>query len=252
MVNMANTSAVFGSPYAFAPMLAGPFAGSFVCATADRLIARSPLFTARSHCEACARPLRPRDLVPVLSWLALRGRCARCDARIPARLLATEVAGGAIGIASALAAPGWLALASALLGWTLLFLALLDLRAFWLPRIGGWGLVAAGLAVSAVFGREPLRAALIGAGLGWGGLATVGWAYARIRRREGLGEGDPPLLAAAGAWVGWPGLPTVLLLAALTGLAHGLLIRSADEPARVPFGAHIGFAFWFVWLNGAV
>jgi len=230
--------------------LIGPFVGSFLAATADRLLAGTPVFTARSRCETCHRALRPFELVPILSWLGLRGRCARCGASIPASLLATEIAAAIVGLTGAFAAPGWLALASAGLGWALLFLALLDLRAFWLPRIGGWTLAAAGLAVNAALGPEPLRAALIGAALGWAALAGIGWAYTRLRGRDGLGEGDPPLLAAAGAWVGWPGLPTVLLLAALTGLAHGLLTRRAPEPARIPFGAHLAFALWFVWLSG--
>lgn len=247
-----NGSALYGSPWSVVTALTGPFVGSFVAATADRMVEGAPVFTARSRCAACNHALRPFELVPILSWLSLRGRCARCSAPIPTRLLGAEIAGLAIGLVSALAAPGWLALASALLGWALLLLALLDLRAFWLPRLGGWMLAAAGLAVNAALGREQFHAALVGGALGWVTLAATGFAYARLRHRDGLGEGDPPLLAAAGAWVGWPGLPTVVLLAGLTGLAHGLLIRRAAEPTRVPFGAHLGFALWFVWLSGPV
>ncbi len=232
--------------------LAGPFVGSFVAATADRLIARSPVFTARSRCDACARVLRPLDMVPLLSWLLLRGRCRGCGTRIPVRLPLAETAGLVIGVASAMLVPDMLALAGALFGWALLLLALLDLRAMWLPRIGGWGLAAAGLAVAAMLGREALRDAAIGAVAGWAVLAALGETYKRLRGREGLGEGDPPLLAAAGAWVGWMGLPLVVLIAALTGIVQALLARSPNgEPARIPFGAHMALAMWLVWLTGA-
>lgn len=240
------------TPLPFAVAIAGPFVGSFIAATADRLIASARVFTSRSRCSTCTRALRPWDMVPLVSWLALRGRCRDCGARIGARLLWAEVAGGAIGLASALAAPGWLALASALFGWTLLLLALLDLGAFWLPRIGGWGLVVAGLGVSAVLGADLLRAAAIGAAAGYGVLAGIGWLFAHLRGREGLGEGDPPLLAAAGAWVGWHGLASVVLIAACTGIVHGLVAGGARANPRVPFGAHLALAMFVVWLAGPI
>ena len=248
------------APLPLALVLIGPFVGSYVAATADRLIAGVPLLTARSRCDACGRVLRPWDMVPLASWLVLRGRCRDCSARIGAHLWLAEVAAGAIGLASAVAAPGWLAPVSALFGWALLLLALLDCQAMWLPRIGGWGLAACGLGVGAVLGREPLISGLIGAATGWAVLAGLGFAWQRVRGVDGLGEGDPPLLAAAGAWVGWQGLASVVLIAACTGIVHALLARRAApgaapasapvEPPRVPFGAHLALAMFAVWLAG--
>ena len=177
-------------------------------------------------------------MVPLASWLVLRGRCRDCSARIGAHLWLAEVAGGAIGLASAVAAPGWLAPVSALFGWALLLLALLDCQAMWLPRIGGWGLAACGLGVGAVLGREPLVSGLIGAATGWAVLAGLGFAWQRVRGVDGLGEGDPPLLAAAGAWVGWQGLASVVLIAACTGIVHALLARRA-APGAAPASAPV-------------
>ena len=229
-----------------AAAVAGPFVGSFVGATADRLLARTPVLTARSRCDACGRVLRFVDLVPIASWLRLRGRCHHCGAAIGAWPLAAEVAGLTIGVASALALPGWRAFAGAAFGWALLLLALLDLRDLWLPRVGGWGLAAAAVALAALAGWDALEDALIGAALGWALLAALGAGFERLRGVEALGEGDPPLLAAAGAWVGWQGLGAVLLLAATTGIAHALI----GGTRRVPFGAHLAFAMWAVWLTG--
>lgn len=238
------------SPLPVFVALAGPSMGSFVCASAERMIAGVPVFTARSRCGGCRQALRPWDMVPLASWLWLRGRCRDCAARIPVRLWGAEVAGGAIGIASAVGAPGWLALASALFGWALLWLALLDLGAMWLPRVGGWGLAAAGLGVAALLGPDALDAGAIGAVAGWAVLAGVGLVFARVRGQDGLGEGDPPLLAAAGAWVGWRGLPLVVLIAACTAIAHALL-AGGGRARRVPFGAHLALAMFVVWLAGS-
>lgn len=235
-----------------AVVLAGPFVGSFVAAGAGRMIAERPVLTARSRCDACGRVLRPWDMVPLVSWLALGGRCRDCGARISAGVWLAEWAGAGIGVASAVAVPGGLALVSAVFGWTLLWLALLDLRAMWLPRVGGWGLALAGLGVSAWLGREVLVASAIGATVGWAVLAGLGWAYRRLRGQDGLGEGDPPLLAAAGAWVGWQGLASVALIAACTGIAHALLTRRGVEAVRVPFGAHLALAMFTVWVAGPV
>jgi leader peptidase (prepilin peptidase)/N-methyltransferase len=77
-------------------------------------------------------------------------------------------------------------------------------------------------------------------------------AYRRLRGREGLGGGDPKLLAGIGAWVGAMQLPIILLGAGLIGLAAAMLIRLRGEeigPAsRLPLGALMAVAAWPVWL----
>ena len=80
---------------AFAVVLvAGLAVGSFLDACAGRLAAGRSLLAARSRCDACATALGPLDLVPVLSYLALRGRCRYCAAPITKRALAVEAGAG--------------------------------------------------------------------------------------------------------------------------------------------------------------
>jgi leader peptidase (prepilin peptidase)/N-methyltransferase len=80
----------------------------------------------------------------------------------------------------------------------------------------------------------------------------VGQGYRLLRKREGLGGGDPKLLGAIGLWLGWAMLPAVLLLAALTGLALVLVGHLSGRPARlddrVPFGALLAIAAYPAWL----
>lgn len=196
-----------------------------------------------------------RDLVPLGSWLASRGRCRHCHAALPAFYPLVELAAGAIGALALAFVPAPSGLLTALLGWWLLALALIDLRAWRLPDVLTLPLVAAGIA-AAVAGwlpdADPVRA-LAGAAVGYLVLAGIGWAYRRLRGRDGLGLGDAKLLAAAGAWLGIEALPALVLIAAVLGLALAL---SRAGPVRaetaVPFGPPLALAFWGLFLLQAV
>lgn len=205
----------------------------------------------RSQCPACGITLRPADLVPLWSWLRARGRCRHCGARLSPWYPLVELAAIAIGALSVLLLPlpeAWLA---AVLGWWLLALALIDLRAWLLPDTLTLPLLAAGLAAAAL-GLPPgtsVASAVGGAAAGYGTLAGLGHVYRRLRGREGLGLGDAKLLGAAGAWLGLDSLPWVVLAAALLGLVLALAQR---QPMRaetaVPFGPALALAFWGVFL----
>jgi leader peptidase (prepilin peptidase)/N-methyltransferase len=210
----------------------------------------------RSRCPACGTTLRPRDLVPLLSWLWQRGRCRHCGAPVSAWYPAVELAAAAVGAASPLLLPTPEALVAVLLGWWLLALALIDLEAWILPDALTLPLILAGLLLAAAGGAAPgrlplasLGEAAAGAALGYVVLAGVAWAYRRLRRREGLGLGDAKLFAGAGAWLGAASLPVVMLTAALLGLAFAVLRR---QPLRaesaVPFGPALAVAFWAWFL----
>ena len=84
--------------------------------------------------------------------------------------------------------------------------------------------------------------------------AAIGWLYRRVRRREGLGEGDSWLLGAIGAWVSWQGLSSVVLYACINGLlwtaAQACVGRPVGLRSRLPFGPHLCLAAWLVWLYG--
>jgi leader peptidase (prepilin peptidase) / N-methyltransferase len=219
-----------------------------VATLADRMPEGRPIGFARSQCEACGRVLGARELVPILSYLAQRGRCVGCGAPIPRRLPLIELTAAAIAILAVWRADGVDAWLGAVFGWVLLALALIDWRHLWLPDVLTLPLVAAGLAVTAWRAPDAALDHLIAAAVAWAALAALGWIYRRLRGREGLGGGDGKLLAAGGAWLGTAALPMALLLAALAALLWALATRRLDPTTPLPFGSFLAAAIWLGWL----
>ncbi len=236
------------------PVLAAPFIGSFVGVLVLRLPAGRPIGLARSACPHCGATLGVAELVPLASWLVLRGRCRHCSAALGPFYPVIEAAALGIALWAVVTLPGPLAWIGCLLGWTLLAASLIDLRHLLLPDVLVLPLIPAGIAVHAVLAPERVSDHAIGAAVGYLGFVAVRAVYAAVRRREGLGLGDAKLLAAAGAWVGWQGLPSVVFLGAMLALAGLLAVRAAgrnvDVTGEIPFGPALALAIWVVWLYG--
>lgn len=232
--------------------LLGAIFGSFIAALVIRWPQGRSVMRGRSACDACARTLTARELVPVLSYVAQRGRCRGCSARIDPAHWWIESAALAIGIVAGAVAPGWPGVSGAVFGWLLLGLAALDVAAFWLPDRLTATLAAAGL-VTALAGFDPaLEDRLIGGLAGYGALAAIAWGYKAWRGREGMGGGDPKLMGAIGLWLGWRLLPATLVLASLIGLGVVLFARLTGRPlardTALPFGALLAVAAYLAWI----
>ncbi len=233
-------------------LVLGAVIGSFLAAVLVRWPQGRSVARGRSQCDRCGRRLGAVDLVPILSYILARGRCRHCGGTIDRRLLAIEAGAALIGLTAIAAHPLPAALFTALFGWWLFLLAALDVEHQWLPDRLTLTLLPAGLAVAALGVGPELEARLIGAALGYASLALIGWGYAKLRGREGLGGGDPKMFAAIGAWLGWPLLPHVLLGAGLIGLAAVLLMRLRGRAVaatdRLPLGTLMALAAWPAWL----
>lgn len=240
---------------ALAGTVLGLLIGSYLATLTLRWPQGRATSTGRSACDGCARPLAWYELVPLLSFAALRGRCRSCGAAIDRRHPTIEIAAAVIGAASLWLHPGIAGLLGAIFGWVLLTLAILDAEHFWLPDALTLPLLAAGLGLGFV-AAPPLVDRLIGAAGGFATLAGVGLAYRALRGRRGLGGGDPKLFGAIGAWLGWQALPFVLLAAALLGLISVAISmlrgRAPTAKTQVPFGAPLAVAAWAVWLVAPV
>ena len=201
----------------------------------------------RSHCPACGTVVKAVHNVPVISWIALRGRCAHCDAPIPVRLPVVELAGALLAVA-VIGVWGlhWIALAYYVFLMVLLASALIDAETTLLPDQLTLPLLWLGLLVAAALEATPtLFDAVAGAVFGYLSLWLVYWAFRIATRREGMGYGDFKLMGAIGAWLGWQTAPAVILIAALLGLAYAivrLLRRTATRGTPIPFGPFLAIA----------
>jgi leader peptidase (prepilin peptidase)/N-methyltransferase len=208
----------------------------------------------RSRCPHCGHAIGALENIPVLSYLALGGRCAACRAPIGARYPAVELF---TGLAAALVAwrfgSGWEAAAALLFTFFLIALAGIDLDHKLLPDNLNYLLLWLGLAASLVPVFVDARAAIIGALAGYLSLWLVFHGFRLATGKEGMGYGDFKLFAALGAWLGWQQLPLVILLAAGVGALVGLTLmalKRADRATQIPFGPYLAAAGWIALLWG--
>ncbi|HVS22552.1 MAG TPA: A24 family peptidase [Gammaproteobacteria bacterium] len=219
-----------------------------------------------STCPHCGQRIAAIHNVPVLSFVALRGRCAGCGAKISARYPLVEAIAAVLGVAVAYALGStWqtfeLIQLLAALGftWSLLALTLIDLDHKLLPDSITLPLLWAGLVIAAIpVGGKPLftdlHSSVIGAVAGYLSLWTVYQLFKLVTGKEGMGYGDFKLLAAIGAWLGWQKLPLVIILSAAVGSVVGVTLIVAGGRSRhvpIPFGPYLAAAGWIALLWGA-
>ena len=238
------------------PLLIAPFVGSFLGVLILRLPENDPVVLTRSMCADCGTQLGPLDLVPLASFALQHGRCRHCGQPIRWFYPAVELAAIGVSVWATLASQtqhqAW---AGCLLGWTLLTLSWIDCLWLLLPDLLTLTLILAGLLIAIATSPDDVFWHALGVAGGYLGLRGVAAAYHLLRHREGLGEGDAKLLAAAGAWLGIWALPWLVLFAALAALAWAGLAaaagRSINATTALPFGPFLAASFWLLWLYGS-
>ena len=231
----------------------GAIWGSFVAAMCSRWPTGKSVATGRSHCDNCGHQIAAYDLIPIASYLLLKGKCRHCGGRIGPLSLAIELIAAVIGAVPVLLLPAEQAIAAAVFGWLLLPLIMLDYQHLWLPN----RLVLL-LAVMGVLAGPMLTPDIAWTGRATGmfagflSLEMVRQAYKLFRKHDGMGAGDPKLFGALGIWLGWQALPMTLLIASAIGLAvvSTLHVIAKHQRNALPFGSFLGVAAFAIVLIG--
>ncbi|MEY5029589.1 MAG: Type 4 prepilin-like protein leader peptide-processing enzyme [Pseudomonadota bacterium] len=201
----------------------------------------------RSHCPHCGHTLSAWELVPVLSFIYLRGQCRQCHTSISWAYPLTELLNAALWVLCVVhfgsTPQGW---SAAIYASALLTLARIDLQTTLLPDAITLPLLWMGLAASSLgWTNTSLNDAVWGTMLGYTLFWVLDGVYLKLRGRHGLGGGDAKLLAAMLAWLGWPALVSLLLLASLSALLVVLvqwLRGRLQAQAEIPFGPYLALA----------
>jgi leader peptidase (prepilin peptidase)/N-methyltransferase len=204
-----------------------------------------------SHCPHCKHPLGALENIPLISWLALRGRCKHCGASISIQYPLVELLSA---ICSAIVVwkfgMGWQSAAALFFTWTLIALAGIDMHTQLLPDQMTLPLLWLGLILALFSLFVETKPAIVGAVAGYLSLWSIYWLFKLSTGKEGMGYGDFKLLAALGAWMGPAALLPIVLLSSLIGALVGgayLFLRGHDRSVPIPFGPFLAAAGW-VWF----
>jgi leader peptidase (prepilin peptidase)/N-methyltransferase len=224
----------------------GAVLGSFLNCAAWRTVRKESFVSGRSRCPACGHELGAFDLIPVLSWLLLRGRCRYCGGGISARYPLSELC---FAIISALCVWRFGLTLLTVRNWIFLgclfFLSLTDMEDQTIPD---GSLIAAALAWAAYlpFGGGGVKGALLSllAGITFGGaLLAISLVMDRALGRESLGGGDIKLMAVSGLYLGFVGTLLALTAACVIGLAAVFAVHGARPGGKsIAFGPAIALA----------
>lgn len=201
------------------------------------------LSTPRSTCPHCGHQIRAIENIPVLSWLALRGKCSACKAPISVRYPAIELFSSAVAAAMVWhLGTGVAGMAAVAVGFLLIAMTMIDFDTQLLPEELTLPLIGIALAVNLDGAFAPLRESVIGLVAGFLALWTVSALYKLVRGVDGMGEGDFKLLAGLGALLGWKMLPTIILLSSVVGATVGICLivfKGHGREVPIPFGPYL-------------
>jgi leader peptidase (prepilin peptidase)/N-methyltransferase len=208
----------------------------------------------RSRCPKCDHAIRPRENVPIVSYLFLGGRCAACKARISPRYPLVEL-GTAILFTITVwhFGPGLQAVTALLLTAFLLVMTGIDFDHQLLPDNLTMPLMWVGIFLNIWSVHTDLVSSVAGAMAGYIVLWSIYHLFRLITGKEGMGYGDFKLMAALGAWMGWQMLPLIVLLSSVVGAAVGLTLMATGRLKRekpMPFGPFIAAAGWIALIWG--
>lgn len=200
-----------------------------------------------SHCPQCQHLLTGRDIIPLLSYFLLNGKCRYCTTPIHKSYFLVELASMLLSAGLAWRfGPTWALIGALCLSWSLIILTTIDLTHFLLPDALTLPLLWLGLAFNLFHIFTPLPNAVFGAMLGYLFLWSIFHVFRLLTRKEGMGYGDFKLLAAIGAWLGYDKLPMILVLSAFMAILIRTTLFRQTLHAYFAFGPYLCLAVLIV------
>ena len=239
--------------------------GSFLNVCLSRWPEGESVIKPRSHCRNCGRTLAWWENVPVVSWLALRGRCRTCKAKISWRYPLVELVMGGLwsvvglrlfgqfqspdSVVSFAIGPPYFGIISAIETMFFLMLlvglAVLDAEYLWIADVATMPGIALGLALPVFFGSvlqtqlnmksdvwTEIRSRVVAAAIAAALILVIRWSYWLVRRREGIGLGDAKLMAMLGAWLGLSGALLSFVIGVTLGAAFAVVLLAIPAGRR--------------------
>lgn len=232
-------------------VLFGLLLGSFLNVCIVRWPALESVVSPRSRCPQCSNLIAWYDNIPLVSWLALGGKCRHCKLPIPARYPLVELGVGLIwGWAAWQYGPSVEMLRAAVFFTILLGIAMTDAREYIIPDEFSLGGTAIGIAFAFAGGDLPWMQAVIGAVVGYGLLWLIAVVGSKAFGEDAMGGGDVKMMAMIGAFLGWHGVLLSLFLGALLGTLIFLPLKLMGREKLVPFGIFLAIGAAACWVAG--
>lgn len=232
----------------------GLIVGSFLNVCISRLPAGESVVSPGSRCPSCRTAIRWYDNVPLVSYLALGGRCRHCRAAISPRYPMVEAVTAVAFVLQGLTFWPEVPLLASRLAFTAILVTLFctDLEIQRLPNVLTIPGTVAG-ALASVFLPPGLTDSLLGIFLGGATLLVVRWTWKRATGVDGMGLGDVKMLAMIGAFLGWRQVIVVLFLSSVAGAVIGVALtalQGRSMQSKLPFGTFLAMAAFVASLAG--
>lgn len=207
-----------------------------------------------SRCPTCLHPLSWYENIPILSYIALRGKCSHCKKSISLQYPAVEMLTGFLAAVIYYKFNFSIeTVAYFLFGSALLVIIFIDIHHQIIPDIISLPGIILGFLFSFINSTVAWQSSLIGLLLGGGVLYAIALLYSLLRKQDGMGGGDIKLLAMIGAWLGWQSLPFVILVSSASGSIIGLIAMRQQKmggSTRIPFGPFLsGAALMYIFYS---
>jgi len=223
--------------------LFGAVVGSFLNVCIYRLPLEQSVVSPGSRCMGCGAAIRWYDNIPILSWIALRGRCRSCKAPFSIRYPLVELLTGLLAVLLFFKyGPSLPLLIMFLFCAALVVITFIDFDHQIIPDEISLPGIILGFLSSFFLPDHGWLSSLLGIVVGWGSLALIFYGYLWLTGREGMGGGDAKLLAMMGAFLGLQAIPFIIFASSLVGTVAGLSIMAVQRKDRhlaIPFGPYL-------------